>query len=171
MSRLNKNLAMRQGDCNADDSPSESQRTLMPSDTSNRETAPPSGVQEVTEAMLDAAMAEYFGTESLRDLVSEKMIEAEREDMKKAIQAAIRAAGQVNAEGPVICELCNGPVSEKGHECGTSAPQTVRVPVDQLKHWAEYWNGSANEKAMSDALEHILGEVDELIRAAQESGQ
>lgn len=50
-----------------------------------------------------------------------------------------------------------------------SQPDTVAVPRDQLEHWAEYWNGSANEKAMSDALEHILGEVDDLLRAAQEA--
>lgn len=48
-----------------------------------------------------------------------------------------------------------------------NAEQThVRVPVEQLEHWAEYWNGSANEEAMSDALEHILGEVSDLLRAS-----
>ena len=49
-----------------------------------------------------------------------------------------------------------------------SQPDTVAVPREQLEHWAEYWNGSANEKAMSNALEHILDEVDDLLRAAQE---
>lgn len=54
-------------------------------------------------------------------------------------------------------------------EPSASQPDTVAVPREQLEHWAEYWNGSANEKAMSDALEHILGEVDDLLRAAQEA--
>lgn len=49
-----------------------------------------------------------------------------------------------------------------------SQPDSVVVPVDRLENWAEYWNGSVNEKAMSDALEFILGEVADLLRAAKE---
>lgn len=60
-------------------------------------------------------------------------------------------------------------------EAVEAAPQSeqthVRVPVEQLEHWAEYWNGSANENAMSDALEHILGEVSDLLRAADQVKQ
>ena len=55
-------------------------------------------------------------------------------------------------------------------EAELAAANTVAVPVDQLKHWAEYWNGSANEKAISDALEFILGEVDDLLTAAAKEG-
>ena len=50
----------------------------------------------------------------------------------------------------------------------SAQPERVSVPREQLEHWAEYWNGSANERAMSDALEHILGEVADLLAAAQE---
>lgn len=50
-----------------------------------------------------------------------------------------------------------------------SQPDTVAVPREQLEHWAEYWNGNANEKSMTDALEHILGEIDFVLQAAQEA--
>jgi hypothetical protein len=60
-------------------------------------------------------------------------------------------------------------LAERSASHSASQPDTVAVPRDQLEHWAEYWNGSANEKAMSDALEHILGEVADLIRAAQDA--
>lgn len=50
-----------------------------------------------------------------------------------------------------------------------SQPDTVAVPRKQLEHWAEYWNGNANEKSMTDALEHILDEIDAVLQAAQEA--
>ena len=50
-----------------------------------------------------------------------------------------------------------------------SQPDTVAVPREQLEHWAEYWNGNANEKSMTDALEHILDEIDAVLQAAQEA--
>jgi len=48
----------------------------------------------------------------------------------------------------------------------TAPPQdseTVRVPREQLEHWAEYWNHSTNERAMEDALCHILGEINDAL--------
>lgn len=45
----------------------------------------------------------------------------------------------------------------------------VVVPIHQLEHWAEYWNGNANEKSMTDALEHILDEIDAVLQAAREA--
>lgn len=45
--------------------------------------------------------------------------------------------------------------------------ETPVVRVSELRPWLEhvleYWNGSANERAMTDALEHILGEADTLL--------
>lgn len=87
-----------------------------------------------------------------------------------AIEEAItRAADQVNAVRPDCGEAGHADNACGNLQCLPSAsqPDTVAVPRDQLEHWAEYWNGSANEKAMSDALEHILGEVDNLL--AQEA--
>lgn len=49
-----------------------------------------------------------------------------------------------------------------------SQPDTVAVPIHQLEHWAEYWNGNANEKSMTDALEHILDEISAVLQAAKE---
>lgn len=39
----------------------------------------------------------------------------------------------------------------------------VMVPRAQLEHWSEYWNGNHNEKAMADALDHILREIAALL--------
>lgn len=59
-----------------------------------------------------------------------------------------------------------------------SAPQSeqthVRVPVEQLEHWAEYWNGSANEKAMSDALAELVRALEPFAteyQIAEDSGE
>ncbi len=35
---------------------------------------------------------------------------------------------------------------------------------DRLEHIIEYWNGSSNERAMQDALEHILDEAARLLK-------
>lgn len=39
-------------------------------------------------------------------------------------------------------------------------PGHVVVPVEQMQHWLEYWNGNENERAMAGALHHILGEIE-----------
>lgn len=39
------------------------------------------------------------------------------------------ASKEVNADDVVICDLCNGPVSPKGHDCGPSAPDAGQVVV------------------------------------------
>jgi len=42
----------------------------------------------------------------------------------------------------------------------------VLVPRSTLEYILEYWNGNQNERAMVDALEHILETVQEAIAAA-----
>lgn len=44
--------------------------------------------------------------------------------------------------------------------------ELVLVPRSTLEHILEYWNGNQNERAMTDALEHILETVQEAIAAA-----
>lgn len=57
----------------------------------------------------------------------------------------------------------------------SASPRAVEgmvVPRATLQHWAEYWNGNRNDSAMSDALEHIINEIDNLLsRPAQEPGK
>lgn len=43
----------------------------------------------------------------------------------------------------------------------------VVVPLATLRHWLEYWNGSQNERAMSDALSYLMEEFEATISAAQ----
>lgn len=47
----------------------------------------------------------------------------------------------------------------------------VRVPREQLRHWLEYWNGNENERAMADALHHILDEIPAMLAAADKGGE
>ena len=47
----------------------------------------------------------------------------------------------------------------------------VKVPREVLEHWLEYWNGNRNDKAMWDALHHILDEVETLLAAAPAEGK
>ena len=42
----------------------------------------------------------------------------------------------------------------------------VLVPRNTLIHWMEYWNGSRNETAMFDALDHIMDELLAVLPAA-----
>lgn len=48
------------------------------------------------------------------------------------------------------------------------AEQGVVVPVDELIGAAERWNGSSNERAMADALEHWQEMADKWLAAAKE---
>jgi len=47
----------------------------------------------------------------------------------------------------------------------------VEVPRDTLEHWVEYWNGNHNESAISDALEHIINEIENILAATLSAGQ
>ena len=44
----------------------------------------------------------------------------------------------------------------------------VAVQRKDIEHLLEYWNGSENERAMSDALKYILGALEGLLAAAPE---
>lgn len=127
-------------------------------------TAPPSGVREgmlLNRADVLLAYA-YMEERNFPDIAACRVIQ-------QAHEIITRAAEQVNAVRPDCGEAGHADNACGNLQCLPSAsqPDTVAVPRDQLEHWAEYWNGSANEKAMSDALEHILGEVDNLL--AQEA--
>ena len=43
----------------------------------------------------------------------------------------------------------------------------VLVPRNTLVHWMEYWNGSRNERAMFDALNHIMDEINAVLNAPE----
>ena len=46
------------------------------------------------------------------------------------------------------------------------------VPRATLEHWREYWNGNRNDRAMWDALNHILDEVETILAdAAMQAGR
>lgn len=43
----------------------------------------------------------------------------------------------------------------------------VLVPRSELEHWREYWNGSYNERAMTDALDFLMARIDVVLAAAE----
>jgi hypothetical protein len=61
----------------------------------------------------------------------------------------------------------NMSVSEAIRALASAPAGFVCVPVADLEHIMKYWNGSYNEKAMSDALDHILCVVDSMLAARQ----
>jgi len=80
--------------------------------------------------------------------------------------AAPPADGVVVPREKAIAEWENYVNMGRGFSVGPTVPSSmVAVPREKLEHWREYWNGSANERAMQAALEHILGEVDDLLAA------
>ena len=136
------------------------------------DTAPLSGVRE--GMLLKQALPhlkEFSKTAKYTKDGEQKKYDYTPDGLDDLIEAITRAADQVNAEG----RLCNLGCTVSCGNCDyMPAPSdrpadAVVVPREQLEHWAEYWNGNANEKAMSDALEHILGEVADILRAAQEA--
>lgn len=42
----------------------------------------------------------------------------------------------------------------------------VSVPREKLEHWLEYWNRGTNERAMDDALNFLMDEIEEVLSAA-----
>jgi len=86
------------------------------------------------------------------------------DDAIDEIRVALRS--QPQGEPKAIAEWENYVNMGRGFSVGPTVPSSmVAVPREKLEHWREYWNGSANERAMQDALEHILGEVDDLLAA------
>jgi len=47
-----------------------------------------------------------------------------------------------------------------------AAPEGMVVSTRTLKFWREYWNGNYNELAMSNALDFLMGQFDDVIAAA-----
>lgn len=141
-----------------------------------------SPVSGLRAGMLQAAfIVKDHYWDSLR---KDQVVKAHIEGIVKAIT---KAADQVNAEGQRIGVLAQSGSHESRRADNTdglpespvvvapsaphsaSEPDTVAVPREQLEHWAEYWNRNVNEKSMTDALEHILDEIDAVLQAAQEA--
>ena len=40
----------------------------------------------------------------------------------------------------------------------------VQVPKELLEHWLEYWNGARTDSAMSNALDHILEGIQQVLQ-------
>lgn len=57
------------------------------------------------------------------------------------------------------------------HPAEPEKGRSVTVPITQIQHWLEYWNGSSNERAMSDALDFLLSEFNALLPAAEPAGK
>ena len=91
-----------------------------------------------------------------------------------------RENAELRAQLAEALERCEDEAAAKRLTRGllTSAERQLaearRLEQARLEHWAEYWNGSRNERAMSDALGHILGQVEarlmELSAALKENG-
>lgn len=48
---------------------------------------------------------------------------------------------------------------------------SLLVKVEDIQHLVEYWNGNHNEKAMGDALDHIISNLEAMLSAAPQPGK
>lgn len=83
------------------------------------------------------------------------------------LQEALRRERERCATRGRIAQLENKVVDIEIRSLPPTAEDGVVVPLATLQHWLEYWNGSQNERAMSDALSYLMAEFEQVISATQ----